>query len=146
MPKIRRTSKNTFQTDVETPHGTRPSHCKATTTKRKAWGKQLLTLNLTQTISGHDSFLHKRHLWKHNNAFRGNPPSYCLLVLACCTTTDRVSVKYANKLFWSSNSSPGMRFRNCDMLIQSEQEKYDMIPETYAFCNTFVFNCRLLRD
>ena len=101
MPKIRKTSKITFQTGVET-HGTRPSHCKATTTKRKAWRKQLLTLNLTRTMSGHDSFLHKRHLWKHNNAFRGNPPSHCPLVLACCTTTDRVYVKYANKLFWSS--------------------------------------------
>ena len=134
---------------METPHGTRPSRSKATTTKRKAWRKQLLTLNLTRTtrtMSGHDSFLHKRQLWIHNNAFRGNPPSHCPLVLACYTTTDRVSVKYANKLFWISNSSPGMRFRNCDLLIQSEQEKYDMIPETYAFCNTFVFNCRLLRD
>lgn len=51
------------------------------------------------------------------------PSSHRPLLLACCTTTDSVFMKYANRWFWSSTSTPRIRFKNREMFVKSDERK-----------------------
>ena len=51
------------------------------------------------------------------------PSSHRPLLLACCTTTDSVFMKYANRWFWSSTSTPRIRFKNREMFVKSDEKK-----------------------